>query len=292
MSFMTRTRKVSRLAVGIPVLALAAFGAGTAAFAATTSQGSTTATSTCTHAQAPASASGHAEAMLANLSPSAGSTVHAGDTISLLHSDETPIGLSTSTITVPTITIDSTTVTATVTTTSGQTPTYIQPSDGGSTGTECQSNITFTIPTGLSGGNHTVTVKDYDSDNDHETVSFTYTTPSPTPTPTPTPKPTPNFVTSQSLTPNDEAFLGQDATGTVTFELFPPSLPNCGGKPVFKQVVTVTTADNGVALTTNTTFIASTKGTWKWIVIYSGDTTHPASTAPCGFEKFTITNGS
>jgi len=291
MSFITRTRSARRLAVGLPILAVAAFAAGTAAFAATSSQGSTS-TTTCTHAQAPASAAGHAEAMLANLSPSAGSTVNPGDTISLLHTDETPIGLSTSTITSPTITIDSTTVTATVATTSGVTPTYLQPSDGGSMGTDCQSTITFTIPTGLPGGTHTVTIKGYDSDNDHETVSFTYSTPVSTPTPTPTPKPTPNFVTSQSLTPNDEAFLGQDATGTVTFELFKPSLPNCGGTPSFKQVVTVTSADNGVALTTNTTFIASTPGTWKWIVIYSGDSTHPASTATCGFEKFTITNHS
>lgn len=98
------------------------------------------------------------------------------------------------------------------------------------------------------------------------------------------------FITSQSLTPNDEAFLGQEATGTVVFKLFGPNFPSCGSThPAFQQTVTVDPS-TGTAETTNTTFIATTQGTWKWLVTYSGDSTHPAATSPCGFESFEISN--
>jgi hypothetical protein len=288
-----RTRSVGRLAVGLPILAVGAFALGSVAFAAT---GSAPAASTCNgNANAP-NPNGHAEALLANLNPSSGSQVTPGSTVSLLYTDETPIAPSENGITNPTVTVDGNAVTATVTATSGQTPNYIQPSDGGSTGTQCQDQITFQIPADTAGGNHNVSVTVYDGDNDNETVNFTYTTPTSTPTPTttptttpsPTPKPTPPFVTSQSLTPNDEAFIGQDATGRVTFELFSPSESGCQGTPVFKQTVIV--GSDGTAETSNTSFIASTPGVWRWIVIYSGDDTHPSAKDKCGSEKFSITN--
>jgi hypothetical protein len=42
--------------------------------------------------------------------------------------------------------------------------------------------------------------------------------------------------------------------------------------------------------TTNTTFIASTEGTWRWQVTYSGDANNDGSTSACGVERFMITN--
>jgi hypothetical protein len=102
-------------------------------------------------------------------------------------------------------------------------------------------------------------------------------------------KPPPGITTSQSLTPNDEGFVnnGQEATGTMTFKLFPPNDPTCSGTPAFKQTVTV---NNGIGLTTNTTFIATQPGTWRWLVRYSGDATHNKASSGCGVESFTLKN--
>ncbi len=102
-------------------------------------------------------------------------------------------------------------------------------------------------------------------------------------------QPPPGITTSQSLTPNDEGFVnnGQEATGKMTFKLFPPSDPTCSGTPAFMQTVTVT---NGVGNTTNTAFIATQPGTWRWLVTYSGDATHKRATSGCGVESFTLRN--
>jgi len=48
---------------------------------------------------------------------------------------------------------------------------------------------------------------------------------------------------------------------------------------------------NGTYNTTNTTFLASTVGTWRWQVNYSGDANNNGATSVCGVENFTITNG-
>lgn len=47
---------------------------------------------------------------------------------------------------------------------------------------------------------------------------------------------------------------------------------------------------NGTYSTTNTTFIASTEGTWRWQVVYSGDVANFGTTSACGVERFTIAN--
>jgi hypothetical protein len=101
--------------------------------------------------------------------------------------------------------------------------------------------------------------------------------------------PPPGITTSQSLTPNDEGFVtnGEGATGKMTFELFPPSDPTCSGTPAFTQTVTVS---NGVANTTNTSFMATEPGKWRWLVTYTGDATHKKATSPCGTENFVLTN--
>jgi hypothetical protein len=100
------------------------------------------------------------------------------------------------------------------------------------------------------------------------------------------PKP-PKLITSQTLTPNDEAFIGQEATGSVTFSLYRPDNADCSGSPDFSQTVTV--ASSGTAQTTNTSFVATEAGEWRWLVTYTGN--DGTLTSSCGAENFTIVNG-
>lgn len=100
------------------------------------------------------------------------------------------------------------------------------------------------------------------------------------------------MTTAQNVIPNDDATLSgatSNAGGTITFSLFSPSDATCSNSPAFTQTVSV--SGNGVYSTTNTSFIASDSGTWRWKVVYSGDANNKASTSACGVENFTITNG-
>jgi hypothetical protein len=98
----------------------------------------------------------------------------------------------------------------------------------------------------------------------------------------------PSITTSQSITPNDEGFLAEGATGSMTFSLYPPSNASCSGTPAFTQTVTMPSGGSGTAETTNTTFIATQPGTWRWLVTYTGN--DGSATSPCGSESFTIKN--
>jgi hypothetical protein len=103
---------------------------------------------------------------------------------------------------------------------------------------------------------------------------------------------TPGISTAQHLIPNDDATITgatSNAGGTITFNLFSPSDATCSGTPALTQTVNVN--GNGTYSTTNTTFIASAEGTWRWQVTYSGDGNNAGTTSACGVEKFTITNG-
>jgi hypothetical protein len=94
------------------------------------------------------------------------------------------------------------------------------------------------------------------------------------------------FPTSQTITPNDEAFVGQEATGTVTFSLFPPNDPNCISTPAYTAKVAVNSS--GAAVTSNSSFVSTVPGTWRWVVKYVGNDGHLNSA--CGREQFTINN--
>jgi hypothetical protein len=101
----------------------------------------------------------------------------------------------------------------------------------------------------------------------------------------------PAMSTAQNLLPNDHATLTgatASAGGTITFELFDPSDATCSGTPALTQTVNVN--GNGTYATTNTTFLASTEGTWRWKVSYSGDANNDGSSSACGVEQFTIDN--
>jgi hypothetical protein len=47
---------------------------------------------------------------------------------------------------------------------------------------------------------------------------------------------------------------------------------------------------NGTYTTTNTSFVASDEGTWRWQSSYSGDANNEGASSACGVERFTITN--
>ena len=59
--------------------------------------------------------------------------------------------------------------------------------------------------------------------------------------------------------------------------------------PALTQKVPVN--GNGSYSTSNSTFVASTLGTWRWKVSYSGDSNNVATSSACGVESFTLTNG-
>jgi hypothetical protein len=101
----------------------------------------------------------------------------------------------------------------------------------------------------------------------------------------------PAMTTAPNLIPNDDATISEataNATGTITFDLFAPSDATCAGTPAFTQTVNV--SGNGTYSTTNTSFIASDVGMWRWRVSYSGDANNEPATSACGVEAFTIVN--
>jgi hypothetical protein len=98
--------------------------------------------------------------------------------------------------------------------------------------------------------------------------------------------------TAQHVIPNDEATLSgvtANAGGTITFKLYAPGDMSCSGTPAYSQQVNV--SGNSTYQTTNSSFIASDSGEWRWLVVYSGDGNNQGSTSDCGVENFTITNG-
>jgi hypothetical protein len=102
----------------------------------------------------------------------------------------------------------------------------------------------------------------------------------------------PGISTAQHLIPNDDATITgatSNAGGTITFNLYSPSDATCSGAPALTQTVNV--SGNDTYKTTNTTFVAGADGTWRWLVIYSGDSDNAGTTSACGVENFTITNG-
>jgi hypothetical protein len=99
----------------------------------------------------------------------------------------------------------------------------------------------------------------------------------------------PAVSTAQNLIPNDNFILSgatSDAGGSITFNLYNPNDTSCSGTPALTQDVTVN--GNGTYSTTNTTFQASTEGTWRWQSSYSGDNNNLPATSSCGTERFTI----
>jgi hypothetical protein len=104
-------------------------------------------------------------------------------------------------------------------------------------------------------------------------------------------KNSPMMSTAQHLIPNDDATISgaTNPGGTITFKLFSPIDATCSGTPAYTEPP-VTVSGNGTYSTSNTTFVASDAGTWRWLVSYSGDANNAGTTSSCGVEHFTITN--
>jgi hypothetical protein len=101
----------------------------------------------------------------------------------------------------------------------------------------------------------------------------------------------PSASTAQRLIPNDRFTLsgGFNPTGTITFKLYAPGDTTCSGAAAYSETVTVGSG-NGTYSTTNTTFVASDEGTWRWQSTYSGDNNNLSASSACGVERFTIAN--
>jgi hypothetical protein len=102
----------------------------------------------------------------------------------------------------------------------------------------------------------------------------------------------PTMTTAPQLIPNDRATISGATTtagGTVTFSLFSPSDSTCGSTPAYTEKVDV--SGNGTYTTTNSAYVASQAGTWRWKVVYSGDSNNVGTTSDCGTEQFTIVAG-
>jgi hypothetical protein len=100
----------------------------------------------------------------------------------------------------------------------------------------------------------------------------------------------PTASTAQNLLPNDSFTLsgGFSPTGSITFNLYSPSAATCSGPPAYTQTVPVN--GNGTYPTTNSTFLATAEGTWRWQSSYSGDGNNLGASSTCGTERFTIAN--
>jgi len=104
----------------------------------------------------------------------------------------------------------------------------------------------------------------------------------------------PSIDTAQTLTPQDSATIsasaGGTATGSVTFELFGPNDTTCSGPAVYTES-DVALDSNGSASTSNSSVSVSSANadTYRWKVVYSGDSTHEGTTSACGTEQFTLT---
>lgn len=101
---------------------------------------------------------------------------------------------------------------------------------------------------------------------------------------------TPNPSTALlGATLNDSATLagGVNPTGTITFNLYAPTDPNCASAPAFTQAVPVSGA--GV-YSTSGGFVANVAGVWHWSAQYSGDANNPPVSSACSSEPVSIGN--
>lgn len=109
------------------------------------------------------------ESLLANASAGQGATVTAGQTLSILYTDDDAIASAS-------VSLDGQTLGVTQTATSGiKKPAYVD-SYGGSRSTKNQTLLSFQVPTGLASGTHTITVTVKDGDGDYDVYAWTVTT--------------------------------------------------------------------------------------------------------------------
>ena len=88
---------------------------------------------------------------------------------------------------------------------------------------------------------------------------------------------------------NDSAVLsgGYNPTGTITFNLYPPTVSGCDGEAAFNYVATV--SGDGTYATSGGP-IANALGTWHWTADYSGDSNNNPVSSGCQAEPVVITS--
>ena len=77
---------------------------------------------------------------------------------------------------------------------------------------------------------------------------------------------------------------GFTPTGTVTFDLFAPTSPDCTGDPFSTSTNTLTAGS-----ATSDSFATTAVGTYHWVAVYNGDINNAAVTSACTAEPVVIT---
>lgn len=137
--------------------------------------------STCYKPVMPLTSDGGVEALIGEIGPATGSTVSAVSQVSFLYADKPRFVASSGRVTNRAITVNGATLTSRVTIgphESGVPTTYADPKDCGSTSTDSEKPIPFSLPAADT-DTVTVTASVHNSDGNHDTVSWSYTCPSP-----------------------------------------------------------------------------------------------------------------
>jgi hypothetical protein len=79
---------------------------------------------------------------------------------------------------------------------------------------------------------------------------------------------------------------GVGPAGTITFRLYGPDEPNCGGAPAFTSTVPVSSGNGSYD---SADFTPAQAGTYRWTAEYSGDGNHDAASSGCNAAGETVT---
>jgi hypothetical protein len=113
----------------------------------------------------------------------------------------------------------------------------------------------------------------------------------------------PSATTAPKLIPQDSAVVtgsagGGTASGTadgkIVFSLYAPADTTCTGTPVFTQAIAVTgdatytTTNSGDPSGTPAGYTITADGTYRWKVVYNGDSKNNPFTIACGVEQVVV----
>jgi len=84
-------------------------------------------------------------------------------------------------------------------------------------------------------------------------------------------------VVGGSMFDTAEIATSAGPTGSVTFDLYGPTIASCTGAPVFSSTVPV----QGSRSYTSEGYVPVASGTYRWVARYSGDANNPALVTPC-----------
>jgi uncharacterized repeat protein (TIGR01451 family) len=129
----------------------------------------------------------------------------------------------------------------------------------------------------IADGSVTAGVNDGSLNNGDGEVVVTWSAPV-TETPTLTTRATAQVASGGSISDVATLLGGSNPTGTITFRLYGPSDPSCGGPALATSTETV--VDNGSY--SSAAFTAGTNGAYHWIASYAGDGNNAPAAGSCG----------